>query len=234
MGSTLSIIGNHSVQFNNSALRDASVVIERLNSLELDKSGFLNEMCIAWHTSIMNLNADTSSKENSKLERCLELKEWKILYIDDDNLLTDSTCYELEGPYGLILDLNKYYFEFSIWIGRYFQWFMREGDDNMLWREKWRQIIYRITHVLGGDYVLYFPDSNYDLSYYWLCNFSFPQGMENTLKCNIKNLDQAVEAISNLYAEPITLTEADRVFDKDNEVSFVVDRFDDLDKTLEI
>ncbi len=234
MGSSLSIIGDHSVPFNKSHLSDASAILEKLNSLELDNSEFLKEMCIEWHTNNIHLNSDIDSKNKGELERCLGLKEWKILYIDDFDFLTDSISYELEGPYGLILELNKYYFEFSIWMGRFFQWFIREDDENILWREKWRQIIYKIMSVLGGNYVLYFPDSNYDLSYYWPRNFSFPQGMETELKCSLKNLDQAVDAISKLYANPTTLTEADKIFDRDNETPFVVDRFEDLDKTLEL
>lgn len=235
MGVALSIIGKHSVPFSNGELKDKSSFIDLLNSLELGKSEFLKEMCISWNTSYIHHKGEAARREKEQLERCLKMESWKIEFEEVDNCCSDDSMhYELEGPYGLTLELNNYYFEISIWIGRYYQWFVKDEDDHISWREKWRLIIYKITNILGGDYVLYFPDSMSDLSCYWPRNFSFPKEMEEDLHCNIKNLDQAVEAISKIYTEPITLSEADKTHERKNKDPFVVDKFEDLDKTLEI
>lgn len=228
MGVDLSIIGKHSVQFNKSELTNKYSLVEKLNSLRFENSEFLEQMCTTWNTSYKSLNNQTSRDEKVELERCLKIKKWEIIYEDVDDCWSDSTNYELEGPYGLILYLNKYYFEISIWIGRYYQWFKRKDDNHVFWRDSWRQIIYKITIALGGDYVLYFPDNNYELSKYWPRNFSFPKGMEEELHCNLKNLDHAVEAISKIYTIPITLSDADKTFERNDKAPFVVDRFEDI------
>ena len=234
MSVDLSIIGKHSIPFNNRELKNKLSLLELLNSLELEKSNFLKEMCITWNTSYIHHKSEASKREKEELERCLKINSWKIEFEETDNCWSDSINYELEGPYGLKLELNKYYFEVSIWIGRYYQWFVKEEDYHSAWREKWRLIIHKITTILGGDYVLYFPDNMSDLSSYWPRNFFFPNDMGEYLKANINNLDQAVEAISKTYTEPITLSQADKIFERNNKDPFVVDKFEDLDKTLEI
>jgi len=143
----------------------------------------------------------------------------------------------LTGTYGLGLEINKHYFEISIFVNRYWNWFKTDENYDALWREKWRLIVYEITKILGGDYVLYFPDNAFELSAYLPCNFYFPKDIEKHYNTEIKDLDQFVYFISEKYSKPLALAEADKIFVEkyeNNECPFVVDKFEDLDKTLKI
>lgn len=234
MGVSLSIIGNHSIYFKGKKISEKISLLRLLDSLELENSQFLKEMCIVWNSSYKFMNSEISTTEQHELERCLNIKNWNIHENKFDYFWNNSKNYTLEGPYGLSLEINKYYFELSIWIGSYYQWFSIKEKEAVLWREKWRFIIYRITSILSGKYVMYFPDTISELSAYWPCNFKFPKGMAKYLNKEINGLDQAIEVISEIYSKPLTLTEADRVYDRMDKDPFVVDYFEDLDKTLKI
>ena len=234
MGKDLVIIGKHSIPFKNKEIERKSNVIDLLNSLKLENSEFLLEMCKTWNSSFKNENEKIRKEEEQELERCLKIFSWKFTELEDDECCFDSKQYILEGPYGLDLELNKYFFVFHIWIGRYYQWFDKKDTYALLWREKWRLIISKITNILGGDYAMYFPDNMSDLSIYLPWDYYFPNEMVEHLKTEIKDLDQVVEVISERYSKPITLTEADKMFEERKKDPFVVDRFEDLDKTLRI
>ena len=135
------------------------------------------------------------------------------------------------------LEINKHFFKLSIFVSRYWFWFKTSDDYDVLWREKWRLIVYKIANILGGDYVMYFPDNAFELSGYLPANFCFPKDIEEHYKTKIKDLDQFVSLISKEYSNLLTLAEADKIFVEsyeNNECPFVLDRFEDLDKTLMI
>jgi hypothetical protein len=240
MGKDLVIIGKSSVSFRNKEIENKSRIIDLLNSLKLENSEFLKEMCIKWNSPNSYYSQHMKGKQyeeykkqkEQELERCLKVLSWQFSEYEDDEYCYDSKQYYLEGPYGLNLEINKYFFEVSIWIGRYFHWFNTNDDYNVLWREKWRLIIYKITNILGGEYVMYFPDNASDISIYLPCDYCFPKEMEEHLKADIKDLDQVVELISERYSQPINLAEADKLFEIRDKDPFVIDRFEDLDKTL--
>ncbi|MBZ4674683.1 MAG: hypothetical protein ACOYU1_09500 [Bacteroidota bacterium] len=232
MSVDLSIIGNHSMRFKEKEIADKSYLLELLNSLRLENSEFLKEMCIEWNSLYKYEKRKMSKKEKQKLENCLNIKGWKIDEYKDDDYCYDSLHYYLEGPYGLRLEINRYYFELSIWVGRYYHWFTRKEKEDILWREKWRLIIYKITNILGGKYVMYFPDNMSDLSAYWPCNYTFPKEMAEYFHREINDLNQVIQLISENYDKPLTLKEADRMYETMDKDPFVIDYFEDLDKTL--
>ena len=255
MGVDLTIIGKHSIPFKNKEIESRAQILDLLNSLELEKSEFLKEMCKLWNSGpkycdyskhgftkkyakeLEEADEKRRKANEKELERCLKIHSWNFgdygRYEDyDDDYCSDSKHYFLEGTYGLSIEINKHFFEISIWVGRYYHWFKTSDDYNVLWREKWRMIVYKITNILGGNYVMYYPD----LSIYLPSNYCFPKEMEEHFQTEIKNLDQVIELISEKYSNPLTLVEADKIFKEKKSIDepFVVDRFEDLDKTLKI
>lgn len=228
MGVSLSIIGNHQIQFKNREIQDISGFFKLLSSLRLQESEFLNEMFIIWYTS------DSFSEEeiHNALKIASETKHtmnffWEVQEIYE-NYCSESLHYCIKVPYGLTLKLNQYYFEINILINSYYHWFAPLKEDDFQWRENWRLIVYKITKALGGSYVLYFPDSMVDLSNYCPLNYCFPNEMADVLRFSISDLDQLTQQISNKYSKPISLSQADKIFSKMEKEPFVIDRFDDL------
>jgi hypothetical protein len=255
MGVDLTIIGKHSIPFKNKKIESMARILDLLNSLELEKSEFLKEMCKQWYSGPQyrdytewgynkkdakkHEEADEKRRKanEEELERCLKIHSWNFEDYDDDDYYSDSKRYYLEGTCGLTININKHFFEVSIFVNRYYHWFKTGDDYDVLWREKWRLIVYKITNILGGDYVMYFPDNNDELEIYIPDSYHFPKEMEEHFKTKIENLDQLVELISERHSKPIALVEADKVFVEryeNNNCPFVLDRFEDLDKTLKI
>jgi len=243
MGVDLVIIGNHSIPFKNKGLEDKSKLADLLNSLKLEESEFIREMGERWnspneyHREIMSKNSyeKYEIEANQRLEQVFNIHSWKIIDYDDEysdeDRHTDSKEYELEGPFGLELYINKYFFEFSIWGYRWSSWFM--GND-VIRRDEWRQIISEISTILGGNYVMYFPDSLLDFADYAPRNYYFPKEMEEHFQTEIKDLDQAIEVISQKWSKPMTLAEGDKEYQEGDKTPFIIDKFEDLNKTLTI
>jgi hypothetical protein len=228
MGVRLSIIGKHKIPFKNREIQDIQVLFNLLISLKLEKSNFLNEMFITWYTS------DNFSEEeiHNNLKIASETKRSNSLFwqIQDiyENYCSESLHYCIKGPYGLTLELNQYYFNIDILINSYYNWFTLQTEDDFQWRENWRLIVCKIAKAFGGSFVLYFPDSLVDLSFFWPCNYCFPNEMADVLRCSINDLDQLIEVISENYSKPMSLRQADKLFCNMGKEPFVIDRFDDL------
>ena len=223
--------------FKNKEIESKSQIVDLLNSLKLEESEFLIEKRKIWNSAHLynDWGEGFRKKNEEELERSLKIHSWNFgnywnIEDSEDDYCTDSKHYYLEGPYGLDLEINKYFLEISIWVNRYYQWFNISKDFDVLWREKWRLIVFEIINILGGDYVMYFPDT----SIYLPRNYCFPTEMEEYFKTGIKDLDQVVELISEKHSKPLTLAEADKMFETSDEDLFVIDRFDDIDKTLKI
>jgi len=238
MAVDLWIMGNHSRPFNGRKIENKSKVIDLLNSLQLEKSEFLIDALKKWFTpnaEYYKLCVDEkyyeklSKERNEKLEKYLKIQSWSVSEEEENNL--DSNQYFFEGPYGLDVEINKYFFWISIWIGRYRFWFNSSENYDVQWREKWRLIVYKITNILGGNYVMYFPDNMSGLDEYLPSNF-FPKEKGEEYQHEVNDLEQLVEIISEKYSKPLTLLEADKMFEKRKIDPFVIDRFEDLDKTL--
>ena len=240
MGVDLWIIGNHSIPFKGRKIENKSKVIDLLNSLQLEKSEFLIETRKKWftpdaeyYTSFMGEKyyEKYAKEEKEQLEKYLQLQSWTVYEEEESEL--DSNQYFFEGPYGLEVDINKYFSWISIWIGRYRHWFYSSENYDIQWREKWRLIVYKITNILGGNYVMYFPDNMSDLDEYLPSNY-FPKETNSRPQYEVNTLEQLAEIISKKYSKPLSLSEADEIFEKRNIDPFVIDRFEDLDKTLKI
>jgi len=240
MSVNLWIFGNHSIPFKDRKIENSSNVIALLNSLEFEKSEFLIERCKEWFTPDVEYYKsnfgeeyyENFAKEEKKLlDRYINKKSWSV-YEDEDSEY-DSDEYDFEGPYGIEVTIHKYFFWISILIGRYSHWWSDSKFYDFLMREKWRLIIYKIVNILGGDYVMYFPSNITDLDIYLPSNF-FPKELKKQSQEDVKDLEHLVKIISDKYSRPLSLLEADRIFSKLEKVPFVIDRFEDLDKTLRI
>ena len=233
MGVDLTIIGNHSIPFRNKEIESKTNIVDLLNSLKFEESEFLIGKRKLWNSA--HLYSDVWGEEfrrrnEEELERCLKIHSWQFKDYEDDNYCSDSKHYSLVGPYGLNLQMNKYFFDISIWVSRYHNWFNTKEDYDVLWRDKWRFIVYKVTNILGGNYVIYLPD----ISMYSPIDYCFPKEMEEHLQVDIKDLDHLIKVISEKHSKPIKLAEADKMFNKSHKELFVIDKFEDLDKTLKI
>ena len=236
MGVDLTIIGKHSIPFKGKEIKNKSKVIDLLNFLELEKSKFIREKCILWNSAHLYLDdwGRTFRKRcNKELERSIRIRSWKFEDYEEDDWYSNSLRYHIEGPFGLNLEINKYFFELSIFVGRYYHWFNTGVDFDIRWREKWRMIVHDITTILGGDFVTYFPDNAVELSGYLPTEFFYDSDeMSEKNAKKIKKLEHVLDIISEQYSKPQTLTEADKNFTTIYEAPFVIDRFENLNKTI--
>ena len=208
MGVDLVIIGNHSIPFKNGEIEDKAKLIELLDSLDLDLFKFIYEIRKKWSS---------------------HLYSWKFLDGDDrytlENQHFETKQYDFEGPFGLLLYINKYYFEFNIGY-RESAWFMAKDEIR---RDEWRKIIYEVSNVLGGDYVMYFPDNLLsDFARYYPGEYSFPKEMAEHFKTEFNDLDEYIEFMSREYAKPVGLAEGDREYMEGDKHPFIIDRFEDI------
>jgi hypothetical protein len=217
MSVSLCIYGNHSIAFDGKEIADKQDVLNRLNSLKFEDSEFIMEMCKQWHApSGYSEESDLQGKED--LEQYLQIHSWGISF-EIDWLHTDTIEYEFIGPYGLEVDITKYYVDIYIWVGRYYFWYDVTGKENIKWRNTWRLIIYQIIHVLGGDRALYLPDNFYDLSAYLPSYQDMPE------------FDQLIRIITKEYSAPFTsFAEAVAWYKKNDKPPFVIDKFEDVIK----
>lgn len=219
MGVDLTIIGNHSIPFKNMKIEDKSKLIDLLNSLQLEESEFIKEIF--------------EKQYSSKMYNYLNIRSWKFVENEDEdiNSRSDSEHYDLIGPFGLELEINKYFFVFDRWRQDWSSWFMA---SDKIQRKKWRQIISKTSNILGGNYVIYFPDNllGGDFANYCPDNWYFPNEMEDNFQAEIKDLNQLIEFISQKWAKPMTLAEGDKEYQEGDKTPFIIDRFEDLDNTL--
>ena len=218
MSVQLTVIGNHSIAFRNLEIEDKSKLIDLLNSLRLEDSVFLKEL--------FNKRYPEKSEYNSKIN------SWRFIEEDSEMI---SPCpnfkeYELEGPFGLELDINKYYYVFDRWRCDWIPWFMPSDKTE---RNEWRKIFSKVSGILGGHYVMYFPDNllGGDFALYSPDNWCFPDEMENHFQTQIKDLNQVIEFISEKWAKPMTLAEGDIECQEGDKTPFVIDQFEDLNET---
>ncbi|NLA25443.1 MAG: hypothetical protein GX879_10805 [Bacteroidales bacterium] len=213
----LTIIGNHSIPFKNKELEDKSKLIDLLNSLKLEESSFLKEELTVRYSSNKHCNSSFYS--------------WSFIENEDDYSVpcSDSEHYELKGPFGLELEINKHFFVFDRWRYSWYYWFI---ESNEIFLKEWRQIISKTSKILGGDYVMYFPDNllGGDLANYSPDNWAFPKGIEANFQTKIKDLNQLIEFISQQWSKPFTFAEGYKEYLEGDKVPFILDRFEDLDK----
>ncbi len=226
MGVYLLIIGKHSIPFKDKRIENESKFLCLLNSLKLEDSKFLKDSCQEWFSK--------PHRDKDEVEKYLKMRSWNF---DDffEDYEDPINRFFLEGPYGLLsLSLNEYFFELMPCTGSYLHWFNAYENFDILSREKWRLIVYKIMNILGGNYVMYFPDNMLDLDEYSPRNYDFPKEMSEYFQAKINDLDDLIELISCRYSKPLTLVEADKAFNNLDKNPFVIDRFEDLNKDLKI
>lgn len=197
MGVQLTVIGDHSIAFRNLEIEDKSKLIDLLNSLKLEDSVFIKEAFSKRYPKESEYNL----KRNNS---------WHFIEEDEEMM---SPCpyvkvYTLEGPFGLELDINKYFYVFDRWR---FDWTTWHVPSDKTARNEWRKIFSKISAILGGHYVMYFPDNlvGGELANYSPDNWCFPDEMEDYFKVQIKDLNHLIEFISENWHKPMTVAEAD-------------------------
>jgi hypothetical protein len=217
MSVVLWIYGNHSIAFNGKDMTNKQNVIDRLNSLKFEDSKFLMKMCKQRY-SPLEYSKEWDLQRQKQLEHDLQIRSWNLSYEEED-YFPHTNEYEFVGPYGLEIEITKYYIFISPWIGRYHYWYDVKDEEAVKWRDTWRSVICRIIRVLGGDSALYFPDNMSDLSSFLPAEYDMP------------DFNQLVQIISKEYASPFTsfAEAAKRYIDDtlDND-PFVIDKFEDI------
>lgn len=214
MGVDLTVLGDHSIAFRDLEIEDQSKLIDLLNSLKLEDSVFLKEYFNKWYPD--------ESEYNSKINT------WR--FIEDSEMnrsYPNFKEFHFEGPFGLELDINKYYYVFDRWRCDWSPWFMKSDKTE---RNEWRKIFSKVSAILGGHYVMYFPDNllGGDFALYSPDNWFFPDEMENHFQTQMKDLNQVIEFISENWAKPMTLSEGDIEYWEGDKTPFIIDRFEDL------
>ncbi|MCK9500100.1 MAG: hypothetical protein GX793_05720 [Bacteroidales bacterium] len=217
MAVELTVIGNHSIAFRNLEIKDKSKLIDLLNSLKLEDSVFIKEIFNKWYPNERQYNLKSNS--------------WRFVEEDSEIMspCPDSINYELEGPFGLQLEINKYFFVFDRWRCGWSPWFMASDKTE---RNEWRKIFSKASNILGGHYVMYFPDNllGGDLAYYSPDNWCFPNEMEEYFQIQIKDLNHLIEFISEKWDKPMSLAEGVIEYQEGDKVPFIIDKFEDLDE----
>jgi hypothetical protein len=214
MSVVLCVYGNHSIVFNGKEIADKQDVLNRLNSLKFEESECILEMCKQWN-SPLGYSEEWDLRQKENLEHDLQIRTWRLAFEEND-YMPHTNEYEFLGPYGLEIEITKYYIFISPWVGRYHFWY---DTKDVKWRDTWRLIIYRIIHVLGGDIALYFPDNMSDLSSYLPTEYYMPE------------FDQLIRIISKEYSPPFTsFAEASKKYiaDELDKDPFVIDKFEDI------
>jgi hypothetical protein len=216
MSVVLWIYGNHSIPFKQKEIKNKTQVLDLLNSLHVENSDFINEMCKKWH-SPLGYDKDWDIKREKQFEQYSKIKFWN--YDDEDDYYNHTKEYTLIGPFGLEIEITRYYLFISPWIGRYHFWYDVIDKEKIEWRDTWREIIYKIINILGGNTALYFPDNMSDLSAYLPTEYNMPE------------FDRLVEIIRKEYRPVFTsFKKATDLYIKDKLENdpFVIDRFEDL------
>jgi len=222
MNIELWVYGNHSIAFNGKEMSNKQEVLNRLNLLKLEDSEWLLEMCKQRHSPLGEEKWDRFFKE--KLDYRMQIRSWRMT-IEDDKCISCSNLYVFDGPFGLYIEISKYFVFIHPWVPQHHLWYWTENKENIEWRDTWRYTIYQIISALGGDSAMYFPDSVSNLSKY------LPS------KYNMKNFNQLVQGIIEKYTPCFnSFSEAARKYmDKelDND-PFVVDKFEDIENNVSL
>jgi len=211
------IYGNHSIAFNEKKMSSIQEVLNRLNLLKLENSEWLMEMCKQRHSPIGDEKWD--KRINEKLNYDMQIRSWRMT-IEDNMFVPNSNLYTFDGPFGLYMEISKYYVFIHPWVPHYHLWYWTEKKENIEWRDTWRLIIYQIIDALGGDSALYFPDSLSELSNYLPIEYNMPK------------FNQLVQIVFEKYTPCFTsFSEATRCY-MENALEhdpFVVDKFEDIE-----
>jgi hypothetical protein len=157
------VYGNHNIPFEGKEVKDKEMLISQLDSLQLENSSFLSEMCKKWH-SPLGYCESWDRREQEHLAESLKIQSWSVINEEDD-WFPHSLLYTLIGPYGIEIEISKDFMFISPWVGRYHHWFDAE-EDGIEWRDTWRFLISLLLKSIGGDRALYFPDNMLELSKY--------------------------------------------------------------------
>lgn len=218
MSVCLWVYGNHNIPFEGKDIKEKEKVISQLNSLQLENSSFLLEMCKKWHSPLgLDYSEDWDRKQQQYLEESLKIKSWSIISEEDD-WFPHSLLYTFVGPYGIEIEISKDFMFISPWVGRYHHWFEVEGDS-IKWRDTWRFLISLLLKSIGGDKALYFPDNMSELSRY----------LPTEYEC--VRFDELIEIVTVEYGNTYTYfpDAVNAYMDKNRKFDpFIVDDFRDL------
>lgn len=190
MGTSLYISGNHTVKFKE---KNFAELVQEVGD-KLNKIAFVNE-------DFLRNNATSGDRSAG----------WKAREEDEYYNFSESGELEFEGPYGLVITIDKSRVGFNDPARRYYRWFTEEKNT----RDQWRIYFYQVLKCLDGNKVIYLADNSHYLERYLYYAFegSFEE-MELLMEKELGKPKKSFDEISD-------------VFD-DEDFPFFVDTFSDI------
>lgn len=155
MGTSLVVLGNHSIRFENRTYEDIEKEIRtKLNALVLKNAEFLRLFALKW-----------SENNPRSIREINETKEWHS-YVETFEAYQDFpeekqiSCY---GPFSLEITFTSNFIKFWDPPYRYWQWFQMEDEVH---QNEWRKYFKQVLDTFGGNKVLYAADNSHFLNEY--------------------------------------------------------------------
>lgn len=189
MGTSLWILGNHTIKFKE---KNFTELVQEVGD-KLNKIAFINEDFLRGNA----VGGDRSAG-------------WKAREEDEYYNFSESGVLEFEGPYGLVITIEKSRVEFNHPVRRYYRWFTEEKNT----RNQWRIYLYQVLKCLGGNKVIYLADNTHYLERYLFYSFESFEEMELLMEKELGKPKKDFDEIRD-------------VFD-DEDFPFFVDTFIDI------
>jgi hypothetical protein len=156
MGTSLHILGNHSIEFGNRSFRDIAIEIKRkLDLFQFPNANFLRLAALHW--------ADSNPKDVRTIREIKSKRAWTFYEEDEYFSFEKDRKIDFYGPFSLELTFEEHFIRILNPPYRYWHWF--ESADSEIVNE-WRKYLYHVVRLFGGNRVVYLADNSHPLDKY--------------------------------------------------------------------
>jgi hypothetical protein len=205
MGISLITIGNHNIDFSSENIEDISIKIQnKLNNMIIKNAdSYIKWSQLQWEA----FNCDVTPERLKKIE---QKKDWT--FDIDIDIEEDYLSIDFYGPLYLELSFNKTYIDIWDPPDRYKSWFL---DEDIIYRNEWRQYFKTIVNTFGGNKVIYLPHQIMPSSSYLDFQGTFEE-LENLL---LKEFGNSKNNFNEIKEDD---------FLNDNYIHYFIDKLNDL------
>ncbi len=162
----------------------------KLDNTKLVNESFLHQFALDWNSDSLA----TIDEINTR-------KDWRFLQEDEHYSFDNEKYLEINGPHDLKISIDE--FKLTFWNPpyRYQQWIELKnnyGTDAISHRNYWRQYMYQIISLFGGDRVIYLADNGHPLDKYIYRDCPFSEIEANLLNEFGKPAD-SIKAVAEDY-----------------------------------
>lgn len=168
MGTDLYQIGNHKLRLREMSFKELiSELKVKLDNTKLVNESFLHQFALDWNSDRL-----------ATIELIKARKDWRFLQEDEYYSFANEMYLEIDGPHDLRISIDE--FKLTFWNPpyRYRQWIElknQDGTDAVSHRDYWRQYMFQIISLFGGDRVIYLADNGHPLDKYIHCDCPFSE-----------------------------------------------------------